>query len=153
MHPPDPTGMCKRTTRVSEVALLALLLSLSLSAPEPALGAATNARLATTTISAPQPDRLSVAVIGFANETGDTTESFWRPGIQRLMISALREAKAVRVMPDDAVTFALRQLNKKSSDPVQALEGRKLGELIEARASSGGSTDGRASNGRSVRGC
>ncbi|MBU6400585.1 MAG: tetratricopeptide repeat protein, partial [Verrucomicrobia bacterium] len=99
----------------------------------PALVGATNAPPANTTNGVAQPNRLTVAIIGFENQTGDTAAGYWASGLDTLIGDALRQVKAVRVMPVDAVNYALRQLRQKSAKPVEVVWERELGELIEAR--------------------
>ncbi|MHB8520167.1 MAG: tetratricopeptide repeat protein [Limisphaerales bacterium] len=119
--------------KLTPITWLAFGALLCLLAPLPALAAATNAPPADTTNGVVQPSRLTVAIIDFENQTGDTAADFWGSGLYALIHGALRHVKAVRVMPADAVSYALRQLHQKSTDPVEVAWARRLGELIEAR--------------------
>lgn len=76
-------------------------------------------------------NRLTVAIIGFENKTGDPAEAYWRIAASTLMDDALWEVKTIHCSPN--VRYALTQLNKKDGDPIDEAEARKIGELIEAR--------------------
>ena len=71
--------------------------------------------------------RLTLAVLDFENQSGDPALAHWRyaPFVH------LHDAKAIRLAP--GVDYALRQLNRKRGDPVDAAVARQVGEWIEAR--------------------
>jgi len=75
--------------------------------------------------------RLTVAVLGFENKTGDSKAEFWRVGIEFLVSSELRDISTIRVAP--GVDYARRQINKKEGEGIGPEEARKAGECIEAR--------------------
>jgi tetratricopeptide (TPR) repeat protein len=78
-----------------------------------------------------QPNRLTVAILGFENKTGDADLEFWRVAIDGLLITELGEIRAIKVAP--GVDYARRQINKKDGDGIKPDEARKAGEIIEAR--------------------
>jgi tetratricopeptide (TPR) repeat protein len=85
----------------------------------------------TTTASPAATNRLTVAIIGFENKTGNPAEGYWRITASKLLENALWEVKTIRISP--SVRYALKQLTKKDGDPIDEAEARKIGELIEAR--------------------
>jgi len=100
--------------------VLALLLALAAAAP------------GTAQQSTP-PGRLTVAVLWFADKTGDSQMCHWRCTVQGLLSHRLAEAKAVRVLPAGAVDYAFRQMAVKKGSSLDAAQARKMGELIEAQ--------------------
>ncbi|UCC96572.1 MAG: tetratricopeptide repeat protein [Phycisphaerales bacterium] len=79
------------------------------------------------------PGRLTVAVLWFADKTGDPQMSHWRYTFPRLLSRHLAEARAIRVLPSGAVDYAFRQLGMKKDSSLDAEQARKMGELIEAQ--------------------
>lgn len=77
------------------------------------------------------PGRLRVAILGFANETGDPEAAHWRCGIERLLSCELGEIKAVKL--GGGVEYARRQLGIDKGALVTSEQARKMGELIEAQ--------------------
>ncbi len=76
-------------------------------------------------------NRLTVAVLGFENRTGDAELDFWRVAIEHLVSSELKGVGEIRVAP--GVDYARRQINKKEGEGLEPAEARKAGEIIEAR--------------------
>jgi len=101
------------------VFLLALLLLAGLTAHAADSGAPTN--------------RLTVAILAFADKTGEPESAHWRYSLSRLVASPLAEVKAIRIYPAEASEYGLRQLKLKAGEPIDAAQARKIGELIEAR--------------------
>jgi tetratricopeptide (TPR) repeat protein len=81
--------------------------------------------------TANQSNRLTVAVLGFENKTGDTNSEFWRVAIEHLVRSELGGIRAIKVAP--GVDYSRRQINKKEGEGILPEEARKAGEIIEAR--------------------
>jgi tetratricopeptide (TPR) repeat protein len=81
--------------------------------------------------SANPSNRLTIAVLGFENKTGDTNSEFWRVAIEHLVSSELGGIRAIKVAP--GVDYARRQINKKEGEGILPEEARKAGEIIEAR--------------------
>jgi len=79
------------------------------------------------------PGRLTVAVLWFADKTGEPELSHWRCAVPSLLSQQLAEAKAIRVLPTGAVDYAFRQLVLKKGSSLDAGQARKMGELIEAQ--------------------
>ncbi|MHC4323642.1 MAG: tetratricopeptide repeat protein [Planctomycetota bacterium] len=77
------------------------------------------------------PGRLRVAILGFANETGNPEASHWRCGIERLLSSDLRKIKAIKLA--SGVEYAQRQLGVGKNESLKPEQARKMGELIEAQ--------------------
>lgn len=77
------------------------------------------------------PGRLWVAILGFANETGDSEQSHWRCAIEGLIANELREVKAIKL--GGGVEYARRQLDIDKGVLVTPEQARKMGELIEAQ--------------------
>lgn len=86
--------------------------------------------MATVQESTP-PGRLRVAVLGFANETGNPEAAHWRCGIERLLSNELRKIKAIKLA--GGVEYAQRQLGIGKGDAITPEQARKMGELIEAQ--------------------
>jgi hypothetical protein len=78
-----------------------------------------------------QAGRLSVAALGFENKTGNSEAEHWRVALEQLVRRQLGAVKSVRLAP--GVEYALRQINKKEGDAIDAAQARKAGEVIEAR--------------------
>jgi tetratricopeptide (TPR) repeat protein/TolB-like protein len=77
--------------------------------------------------------RLTVALLSFADKTGDPKSAHWRYSLPRAVGAPLREAKSLRIYPADACDYGLRKLKLKAGDPVNAAQAKKIGEIIEAR--------------------
>jgi len=77
------------------------------------------------------PGRLRITILGFANETGDSEQSHWRCGIERLLSSELRKIKAVKL--GGGIEYARRQLGIDKGDALSPEQARKMGELVEAQ--------------------
>jgi tetratricopeptide (TPR) repeat protein len=77
------------------------------------------------------PGRLRVAILGFANETGDSELSHWRYAIEGLLSNELREVKAIKL--GGGIEYARRQLGIDKNSLVTPEQARKMGELIEAQ--------------------
>ena len=82
---------------------------------------------------APAPSkRLGVAFLGLENQTGDSELAHWRYATI-LLSGSLKEVKAVRVLPADAVRYALRQVGLRAGDPIDPNHARLMGGHIEAQ--------------------
>ena len=80
------------------------------------------------------PDkRLTVALLSFADKTGDPKSAHWRYSLPRMVGAPLKEAKSIRIYPADAGDYGLRKLKLKAGDPVDAAQAKQIGEIIEAR--------------------
>jgi tetratricopeptide (TPR) repeat protein len=80
------------------------------------------------------PDkRMTVALLSFADKTGDPKSAHWRYSLPRMVGAPLREAKSIRVYPAEACDYGLRKLKLTAGDPVDAAQATKIGEIIEAR--------------------
>ena len=77
------------------------------------------------------PGRLRIAILGFANETGDSEQSHWRCGIERLLSGELGKIKAIKL--GGGVEYARRQLGINKGALVTPEQARKMGELVEAQ--------------------
>jgi len=77
------------------------------------------------------PGRLMVAILGFANETGNSELSHWRYAIEGLLANELREVKAIKL--GGGIEYARRQLGIDKNTLVTPERARKMGELIEAQ--------------------
>ncbi len=91
------------------------------------------AAVAGTALQSTPPGRLTVAVLWFADKTGDPQLSHWRCAVSRLLSEQLAEAKGVRVLPTGAVDYAFRQLGVTKGSSLDAAQARKMGELVEAQ--------------------
>lgn len=78
-------------------------------------------------------NRLTVALLEFADETDDPESAHWRYSLPAMVAQPLKEAKAIRICPAAASAHGLRQMKLKAGDPVNATQARKVGEIIEAR--------------------
>ena len=78
-------------------------------------------------------NRLTVAMLAFADKTGEPESAHWRHSLPRMVASPLREVKAIRIYPADASEYGLRRLNLKAGEPIDATQAQKIGEIIEAR--------------------
>src|SRR2546426_11251202 len=75
--------------------------------------------------------RLSVAVLGFENKTGDPELGHWRQGFETLLSEQLWKVKSLRQRR--GMSFAFQQLGFKSGSPLDAAQAKKMGEIIEAQ--------------------
>ncbi|MDB6022189.1 MAG: Tetratricopeptide 2 repeat protein [Pedosphaera sp.] len=75
--------------------------------------------------------RLTIAILGFENKTGDSSNAFWRFAADGLIEKQLGEVKSLRILP--SVDYALRQLKEWDGDALDAVEAGKAGRFIEAR--------------------
>jgi tetratricopeptide (TPR) repeat protein/TolB-like protein len=81
----------------------------------------------------PPTNRLTVALLTFADKTGEPESAHWRYSLPRGVAAPLAEAKAIRIYPAEASEYGLRQLKLKAGEPIDATQARKIGEIIEAR--------------------
>jgi tetratricopeptide (TPR) repeat protein/TolB-like protein len=77
------------------------------------------------------PGRLRVTILGFANQTGDSEQSHWRYGIERLLSGELRKITAIKL--GGGVDYTHRQLGINKNTAIKPEQARKMGELIEAQ--------------------
>jgi tetratricopeptide (TPR) repeat protein/TolB-like protein len=89
--------------------------------------------LSSPTPAATSSNRLSVAVLGFENKTGESQSAHWGDTLQRLLSSQLTEVKSLSLVPTESHDYGYRQLKLKPSDPVDSEKARRIGEFIEAR--------------------
>ena len=83
---------------------------------------------------------VTVAVLPLTNLTGDTNETHWRYTVPFLLKAQLREAKAIRVKPDQFIefqpdisfAFATDELGLDFHSPLTLEEVRSVGETIES---------------------
>ena len=78
------------------------------------------------------PKRLRIALLGLENRTGDAELAHWRYA-RVLLGGSLHEVKAVRVLPAEAVRYALRQVGLRVDDPIDPNYARLMGGHIEAQ--------------------
>jgi tetratricopeptide (TPR) repeat protein len=76
-------------------------------------------------------NRLTIAILGFENNTGVSSNAYWRFAAEKLIRTSLSEVKSLRILSGDE--YALRQLNKKGGDPLDAADAGRAGRFIEAR--------------------
>src|SRR5262245_17021204 len=74
--------------------------------------------------------RLTVAILDFENKTDDAEHAHWRSGLARFLRWQLGNVQGVRVRSDWAIEYGLRQLGRKKSEALTALDARALGEQI-----------------------
>ncbi|MFC1793231.1 tetratricopeptide repeat protein, partial [Planctomycetota bacterium] len=86
--------------------------------------------MATVQQSTP-PGRLRIAILGFANETGDPETAHWHCCIERLLSSDLREIKSIKL--GEGIEYARRQMGIDQNAIIEQEQARKMGELIEAQ--------------------
>lgn len=82
--------------------------------------------------NAPAP-RLSVAVMPFTNETGDSGADHWGVGLAWLLSDALSAMPGLHLLPREAVDYARTRVEVETSTPPPEVSARRVGELIEAR--------------------
>lgn len=78
-------------------------------------------------------NRLTVAVLGFEDQTDTSQSAHWRHSVKRLLSNQLREAKGIRVIYGSAVKSAYRELDIDADAVLDIAQARKLGEVLEAR--------------------
>ena len=113
------------TNRRIAWALIALLFPL-------ALASWLHAQERTADETAGLRKRLSIAVLGFDNQTDDPELAHWR-GAAMMLGRSLKEAKAIQVLSDNAVRYALRQAGLRPGDPIDPNRARLMGGHIEAQ--------------------
>jgi tetratricopeptide (TPR) repeat protein len=97
------------------------------------LVAATCLRAQEPTRAASAPSkRLVVAILGLENQTGDPGLAHWRYAAG-LLSSSLGQVRAIRVLSDGAVRYALRQVGLRPGDAIDPNHARAMGEQIEAQ--------------------
>jgi len=84
-----------------------------------------------TTQKSTPPGRLRIAILGFANETGNPEAAHWRCGIERLLSSELKKIKAIKLA--GGIEYAQQQLGISKGETLKPEQARKMGELIEAQ--------------------
>jgi tetratricopeptide (TPR) repeat protein len=78
------------------------------------------------------PKRLSIAVLGLENQTGDPELAHCRYGAA-LLRNSFGQVKALRALSDNAVRYALRQVGLQPGDAIDPNHARAMGEHIEAQ--------------------
>ena len=101
---------------VGLLAMLALLIALQLSR-SPGKG--------------DQPERISLAVLNFSNETGDPELNRWRSALPDLLITDLAQSRLLRVIPETRIQQLLQRIKIKDNSPYSTDSLRKLAELTE----------------------
>ena len=104
--------------RITQLKVLVLFLILATGATTPAQ--ASN-----------PPGRLRIAVLGFADQTGDPDAAHWPYAVERLLSSELGKIKAIKV--GSGLDYARRQLGVAKGDALMPEQAQKMGELIEAQ--------------------
>jgi tetratricopeptide (TPR) repeat protein len=98
-------------------------------------GSVVSTAAATVDTNSPAPllssNRLTVAILGFENKTGNPSNAFWDVAIGRLVGGQLEEVKSLRLLP--GLEYALRQINKKKGDHLETADAARAGRFIEAR--------------------
>ncbi len=95
-------------------------------------------RLMAFTLGVPLADtgsgrkRLTVALLPFEDQTGDPAQSHWRYTVPGLL-GVLSDVKSLKILPEAAANFGLRQVKIKTGEAINADQARKIGELIEAQ--------------------
>ena len=116
--------VCRRAiARVVFLFCLILCLAKSISA----LGEPLIVQQSTTKGS----NRLSVALIGFENKTGDATNAHWGVMLYSFLFERLGEIKTIRVAP--GVTYSLAQIRVGMHGSLDTTNAQKIGEYVEAR--------------------
>ena len=77
--------------------------------------------------------RVSVAVFPFENRTSDPNLAHWRYVAWGLLKNQLAEVKAIRVLSEGAIDYALRQVDLTAGDAIDPNLAREMGEHIEAQ--------------------
>jgi ankyrin repeat protein/tetratricopeptide (TPR) repeat protein len=77
--------------------------------------------------------RLSILVLPFRNETGDSEQAHWQVSAPQLVDQSLQAAGSLHVLADSAAKYGLRALRLRAGDSISAEQVRKIGELTEAR--------------------
>lgn len=77
--------------------------------------------------------RISVAVFPFENGTSDPNLAHWRYIAWGLLKNQLAEVKAVRVLSEGAIDYALRQVDLTAGEAIDPNLARDMGEHIEAQ--------------------
>jgi tetratricopeptide (TPR) repeat protein len=78
-----------------------------------------------------QSNRVTVAMLGIGNGTGEAALAPWRMAAEASVVWGLMEVKAVRMLPD--VDYALKQLAMVDGSLADEKQARRLGELIRAQ--------------------
>ncbi|MBP8302675.1 MAG: tetratricopeptide repeat protein [Phycisphaerae bacterium] len=77
--------------------------------------------------------RLAVAILSLEDRTSDPNDGHWSEGITGLLTRQLRCAKAVRLLSDTAIAYALQESGLERGSAVDASQARVMGETIEAQ--------------------
>ena len=75
-------------------------------------------------------NRLTVAILGFENKTGNSSNAFWHFTVEGMLDDQLSDVKRLRTLP--SVDYALRQIHKKSGDALSTAEAAQAGKSIDA---------------------
>jgi hypothetical protein len=79
-----------------------------------------------------ETQRITVAVYPLANATGDTNLNFWWYALTDCLVAHLSVPKALHVLPDSSIKFAVREKKIYAGQRVQRPELRDLAKSIEA---------------------
>jgi tetratricopeptide (TPR) repeat protein len=129
MNQPGTDGECNRPRFVSPSALYLAAVLVFAIVPACSLGADSDA----ADVPSLSSRRLSVAVLEFEDSTGDTETAHWRHTLPGLLKRQIRNVHAVRLLSDDAVHYAFRQVGLRSGDAIDPNRARQMGEHIEAQ--------------------
>jgi len=78
------------------------------------------------------PGRMAVVYLYFEDKTSEPDMAFWKYSATSLLKHSIDEVKAIKLLSQNAVKFAFRQLDKKIGDPINIKQARRMGELVEA---------------------
>ena len=78
-------------------------------------------------------DRLAVAILSFEDRTSDPNDGYWSEGIKGLLTRQVRHVKAVRLLSDTAIRYALEKNGLEYGSAVDVNHARVIGETIEAQ--------------------
>jgi uncharacterized protein len=77
--------------------------------------------------------RLTVAVLLLEDKTADQQTAHWRYCVTGMLDGQLSIIKAVRLLPQDSVKYAFKQLDLNKDASVNADQAKRIGEIIEAQ--------------------
>ncbi|HZQ47562.1 MAG TPA: tetratricopeptide repeat protein, partial [Verrucomicrobiae bacterium] len=82
-----------------------------------------------------QANRIPVAVLSLENASGNEDLDHWGYSIRRILDEQLSKVKAIRMVNDRVVRYALRQnkITNETVHPIMPDKARQMGEIIEAR--------------------
>jgi TPR repeat protein/Tfp pilus assembly protein PilF len=120
----NPRTICRGVAVVTVLAVFSFL-SVSFAGEDSVAQASRNSGQTT--------NRLTVAVVGFENRTGNPSLDFWRFAADDVLWDAIRQVKAIHLESDEAVSYGLRRIGKKKGETLDRAQARRIGAEIEAR--------------------